>query len=416
MPPSPTEPAASPAELLAAAARLVFANGLASESAEAAIRRLGRGLGVEADMLPRWGEIVLLTGGRAAPTIVAATPTGVDMSRVTATLRVIDEVCAGRLDRAGAARALDDIARAPPVALLRFALFAAFGAAALGIIFGAGDLATLAVIALSAGGGALLRRGAANLSTNALLQPFAAALFAGLVGPLAIRLGLGVDARLVLLCPCMVLVPGPHVLNGTIDLVRSRIAIGAARIVFAAMVVLAICTGLLLGLAVARVELPMAAGAAEVPWTRDVLAAGIAVAAYGTFFNMPWRMLPIPILTGMVAHSLHWLLLSSGFSQPSASFAACLLVGACATLVADRFHYPFAALAFASVVSMMPGVFLFDGAAALVQLGAGGTSASPTLLVAAAANLTSAALIVLGMTMGLIVPKMMLEAWRPVPS
>ncbi|MCK0209905.1 threonine/serine exporter family protein [Starkeya koreensis] len=394
----------------------MFVNGLASESAETALRRLGRGLGVEVGILPRWGEIVLLTGVREAPTIVAATPTGVDMSRVTATLGLVEEVHAGRLDRHGAARALDAIASVPPVSLMRLVLFAALGAAALGIIFGAGNLGTLAVIALSAGGGALLRRGAARISGNALLQPFAAAAFAGLVGPLAIRMGLGVDTRLVLLCPCMVLVPGPHVLNGTIDLVRSRIAIGAARIVFAGMVVLAISTGLLLGLALARVDLPLTTPPVAVPWIWDVLAAGVAVAAYGTFFNMPWRMLPVPILAGMLAHSLHWLLLSLGFSQPLASFAACLAVGICATPVAERLHYPFAALAFASVVSMMPGVFLFDGAAALVELCAAGPSAPPALLVAAAANLTQAALIVLGMTMGLIVPKMMLGPWfTPAP-
>jgi hypothetical protein len=45
---------------------------------------------------------------------------------------------------------------------------------------------------------------------------------------------------------------------------------------------------------------------AAVPLGYDVLAAGIAVAAYGTFFAMPWRMLPIPILIGMLAHALRW--------------------------------------------------------------------------------------------------------------
>jgi hypothetical protein len=37
--------------------------------------------------------------------------------------------------------------------------------------------------------------------------------------------------------------------------------------------------------------------------TERMVAAGIAVAAYSTFFAMPWRMLPIPILIGMLAHA-----------------------------------------------------------------------------------------------------------------
>jgi len=43
-----------------------------------------------------------------------------------------------------------------------------------------------------------------------------------------------------------------------------------------------------------------------VPLFCDVIAAGVAVAAYGTFFSMPWRMLPIPMLIGMLVHAARW--------------------------------------------------------------------------------------------------------------
>jgi uncharacterized membrane protein YjjP (DUF1212 family) len=46
----------------------------------------------------------------------------------------------------------------------------------------------------------------------------------------------------------MVLVPGPHVLNGAIDLACTRISIGIARLTYAALIVLMICAGLLAGL------------------------------------------------------------------------------------------------------------------------------------------------------------------------
>ncbi|MFG1479006.1 threonine/serine exporter family protein [Xanthobacter sp. V4C-4] len=401
------------ADLLATASSLLFLNGQSSESTEATIRRFGAALGVEADVLLRWGEVVLFVSNQRVPIILPAKPTTVDMGRVAAVLHIIDEVEAGRMDPGQARAALDGITRMPPVSVVRFAALAAAGAAALGVIFGATTAATLAVIALSAGGGALLRRAVSHLTHNALAQPFCAALLAGVAGVLAIRADIGVDPRLVLVCPCMVLVPGPHVLNGTIDLARARITIGSARLMFAGLLVLMICAGLLLGLTAGDISLPAAGPATVVPWYRDMAAAGLAVAAYGTFFNMPWRVLPVPVLVGMAAHGARWLLLTWGVSLAAASLAACLIVGVLVTVLADRLRYPFAAFGFASVVSMVPGVFLFESAAALVELTAQGVGAPARLVVEAVVNGISALLIILAMTVGLIVPKMAIEGWRP---
>jgi hypothetical protein len=41
-----------------------------------------------------------------------------------------------------------------------------------------------------------------------------------------------------------------------------------------------------------------------------VIAAGCAVAGFGTFFSMPWRLLPFPIAVGMLAHAARWALIS----------------------------------------------------------------------------------------------------------
>ncbi len=393
-------------DLLAKAACLLFINGQSSENTGGCITRLGAALGVKADLLLRWGEVVLFVEGHPAPIICKAKPTGVDMGRVNAVLDVIAEVEAGRMDIVKADAALEAISRMPPVNVVRFATLAGAGASALGVIFGAHDPATIGIIFASAFFGALLRRAVTHVSGNPLLQPFVAALLAGVVGALAIQSGLGVDPRLVLVCPCMVLVPGPHVLNGTIDLARARLTIGSARLTFAGLLVLMICAGLLLGLTVADIDLPTTSSPVTVPWLYDVIAAGIAVAAYGTFFNMSWRMLPVPIIVGMTAHGAHWLLLDWGTSIASASLAACFIVGVLISPLADRLRHPFAAFAFSSVVSMVPGVFLFDAAATLVELTAQGNSASPTLLVEGAVSGINALLIVLAMTVGLIVPKM----------
>ncbi len=45
-----------------------------------------------------------------------------------------------------------------------------------------------------------------------------------MIGALAVRYNLSSSLRLVAVCPCMILVPGPHVLNGAMDLIAARIS------------------------------------------------------------------------------------------------------------------------------------------------------------------------------------------------
>jgi uncharacterized membrane protein YjjP (DUF1212 family) len=417
---STAEPAESLAlardvDLILLSARLLFTNGQTSERTVVAVEQLAEALGFRGTVFPRWGELTVRidndTGSRYE--IIAAEPVGVDMSKVAATMSVIDKVCAGRMDVEAARSALEAVTRFPPVSVARFALMAAAGAAALGVIFGAAHLHSLILIALSAGAGAYLRRWLARISHNPFVQPFCAALLAGAVGAIAVRLELSSVLRLVAVCPCMVLVPGPHFLNGTIDLARARIALGGSRIGYASLIILMICTGLLLGLSLGGVTLPVSGPSQPVPLAYDVVAAGVAVAAYGTFFAMPWRMLPIPILIGMLAHAARWAIMSvADASVETGALVACLVVGTIVTPIADRLRLPFAAFAFASVVSLLPGVFLFRMAGGFVGLIASGGNASPELLVSTIANGTTAFLIILAMTVGLIFPRMCIEHFR----
>ncbi|HLZ73676.1 threonine/serine exporter family protein, partial [Phenylobacterium sp.] len=87
---------------------------------------------------------------------------------------------------------------------------------------------------------------------------------------------------------------------------------------------------------------------------------------------------------------------------------ACLTVGLVLTPIANRLQMPFAAVGFASVVSMMPGVFLFRMASGLVQI-AGGPSADPSVIGETLSNAATAATIVLAMSLGLLTPKLLID-------
>ncbi len=269
-------------DLVLAFARVLHINGQSTHETLAAAERLSNSLGLRATIIPHWGELQLqATDGTARlVSIGAASPTGVDMDRVASAMRAIDDLDAGRLAPPAALETISAIAHAPPAPTWLFTLAAAAGAAALSVLFGVHHLAAVALIVASAAAGAVLRRTLAQYSTNTLLQPLCAALLAGIIGALAVRYHLSSSLRLVAVCPCMILVPGPHVLNGTMDLGAARVSLGASRLVYAGLVILAISAGLLLGLGLLHVSLPVGEPGRAVPLWLDIIAAGVAVAAY----------------------------------------------------------------------------------------------------------------------------------------
>jgi uncharacterized membrane protein YjjP (DUF1212 family) len=385
------------------AAALLHENGQSTGMTMIAVDRLNRGLGVRSTLIPSWASLLLVGDGPAAPArVAAATPAAVNMRRVAAAMRIIDRAEDGPLDRDVVNREMAAAATESTSNTLAFAVACATGAAGLAVVFGATDVLAVVLAAVSAALGGAIRRALGRFGIGMLAQAFAAATVAGLVGAVASHLNIGAAAGLVAVCPAMVLVPGPHVLNGALDLLALRITLGIARVGYATLILAAIAAGLIIGLRLGGQTLAVSAADVHVPLYADVPAAGVAAASYPVYFSMPYRMIGWPVAAGMVAHALHWWAMTEWhLSLATAAFLACLLVGAALVPVAYVLRMPFAAIGFASVVALLPGVYIFRMLSGLVQLPG---TASPALLAATVSDGAVASLVVTGMAVGLVVP------------
>jgi uncharacterized membrane protein YjjP (DUF1212 family) len=385
-----------------AAAVLLYANGQSTAMTQTAVARLNHGLSVDTVLIPSW-PMLTLSAEASRDTVLTepVSPTGINMRRVGALMRVIDRAQDGPLELRTVVRAVADAGSEKASSTVAFTLACATGAGALAVIFGAEHPLTVLLVAIGAATGGLLRRWLGNTGAGPLVQVFGAAVIAGAIGALATHLNLGASTALVAVCQAMVLVPGPHILNGALDLLDLRVSLGLARLGYAALLLAAITGGLVLGLGLGGQTLAVSAPAGAAPFYLDVIAAGIAAASYPVYFSMPWRMIGWPVAVGALAHALHWWVLHAGASVAVAAFLSCLLAGVILVPVSHYMRIPFAGIGFASVVALVPGVYVFRTLSGFAQFAG---HPSPALLSAAASDLIVASITVTGMAIGLALP------------
>jgi len=385
------------------AAVLLQESGQSTSMTLIAVDRLNMGLGVRTTLIPSWASLLLAGPGADVPVRVASvSPVAVNMRRVASAMQTIDRAEDGPLDCATVDREIAAAAALKTSNTVVFTVACATGAGALAVVFGAADALTVLLAAASAAVGGLMRRALGRFGIGILPQAFVAAAVAGLIGAAAVHVHLGAATGLIAVCPAMVLVPGPHVLNGALDLLALRITLGIGRLGYAVLILLAIAVGLILGLRVGGQSLSVTGGGSDVPFYAAVLAAGVAAGSYPVYFSMPYRMIGWPVAAGMLARAAYWwALMGWQVDLPTAALVACLLVGVMLIPVAYFLRMPFAAIGFAAVVALVPGVYVFRMLSGIIQMQ---SKPSADVLVATASDAAVAGMVVAGMAIGLVLP------------
>jgi uncharacterized membrane protein YjjP (DUF1212 family) len=318
---------------------------------------------------------------------------------------ILEDVRRGRLDAPAALARLGRVeADTPRHPRWLTALLLGAAAASLACLLGA-DGGAAAVAGLATGLGLMARQELGRRHFSLLALPLTTALIGAILGGLAIRLGWARSPELVLIVPALMVVPGPHLINGLLDLIDNYLPMCLSRLGLATGILLASALGVVLGV---ELTLPdpcftgQAAGADHLNLVSDMALAGIVTCGFAVFYNTPWRRLWMAAVGGMAGHGLRFLALEAGCSLEAATFLGGLTVGAISAGMARSSKAPVAVIAFAGAVTMIPGLSLYRALAGALQFARQPDGTDPVTVARTLGNAFQGCLVVSSLALGLI--------------
>lgn len=392
-------------ELLANAGRLLLEYNESTGEIHRTLEATGRKLSAEKfNLVVSYGGVAVTTAGEGTlfmPVRELRYNAGLQ-SRVHSILRLVH---CGDLEPA---KALGQLKRVetdtPRHPRWLAALLLGLASSSLAGLLGA-DAGALITVGVSTSLGLLARQQMGRRQFNLLTLPLTAGFIGAALGGLAIRLG-GTDTPgLVLIVPALMLIPGPHLINGLLDLVDNFLPMGLARLGLAASIVVASTLGIVIGIQLTLPELPAVVPSVRTEYltlVSDMILAGIVTMGFAVFYNTAWPHIGMAAAGGMVGHGLRFFALESGLRVEVATFLGALAVGLVSAWIACSYKLPIAVISFAGAVTMMPGTQMYRALGGTLQVAQLRGSAELPLIASTLADATQACLVIGALGMGLI--------------
>jgi uncharacterized membrane protein YjjB (DUF3815 family) len=215
---------------------------------------------------------------------------------------------------------------------------------------------------------------------------------------------LTITPGLAVIVPSLMLVPGPHLINGLLDLIDNYLPMSVARLALASAILLASALGIILGIELVFTELPTADQTAtdHLNLISDMFLAGIVTCGFAMYYNAAWKHIGMAAAGGMVGHGLRYLALGAGCRLELATFVGGFAVGIVAAVIARVCKVPFAVVAFAGAVTMMPGLQMYRSLGGALQLARSKEASGLPTIAGTLGNASQAFLVVSALAVGLI--------------
>ncbi|MGH7217892.1 MAG: threonine/serine ThrE exporter family protein [Candidatus Microsaccharimonas sp.] len=317
--------------------------------------------------------------------IRTVTPRSVNSALTQSIEDVVDDIHEGKLTLDEAEKRLEKVLEKPKV-YPQWVLSAGSGSISAGI--GALFSGSFIMIALSFIAGALISYTVLALSKRRMpaffiqvLAATVATLIAALVtwlGSIGVPQLQGVDPNLIIIGGIVMLVAGLAIVGAVEDAIDEYYLTANARILQVVMLTTGIVAGIVVGLYISK-QLGIVMSVNTEKRLFDVVGwqyAGAAIIAAGYALSVNTRLTGI-LLAALVGIG-GWAIFSITapiFTTIIASFLAAAAVGASAALIARWLRTPSTTLITAGIISLVPGLSLFNGLMAVV-VGVGGNEAS----------------------------------------
>jgi uncharacterized membrane protein YjjP (DUF1212 family) len=284
-------------------------------------------------------------------------------------------------------------------------LFLGLAAASLAYLLGA-DLGCAVVAGIATSLGLLVRQDLGRRHFSLLTLPLAAGFVGAALGGLAIRLGWTHTPELVLIVPSLMIVPGPHLINGLLDLIDNYVPMSIARLGLATSILVVTAVGIFLGVELTLREFPFSeqsAGGDHLNLLLDMFLAGIVTVGFAVFYNVAWEHIGLAAVGGMIGHGLRYLGLEAGWGLVPSTFLGGFAVGIVAAWIARSYKLPFAVVAFAGAVTMMPGLHIYRALSGAMKLARLNEAANQSVVETTLRYGLHATFVVIALAVGLII-------------
>lgn len=389
--------------LLAESARLLLEYNESTTAIRREVTWTARAVGAEVDYVDiSYGGVTVGVAG-ANSVSLAVEELRYNTALLTRVHETLTEVRAGTLTPAESLSRLEGLKTTTPPhpAWVSISILGIAGAS-LARLLGA-DLAGVVVAGAATALGLLVRKGLGRRSHGPLTLTFTACLIGAVLGGLAVRFGWTRSPELALIVPALMVVPGPHLVNGLLDLIDNHLPMSGARLGLAAAILAAGTFGLVAGI---QLTLPRnavgAQGAAATPpgFAGVLLLAGLVSCGFAVFYNATWRQVGIAAVGGMAGNGLRDVALDAGIPLDAATFLGGVAVGVASAAMARCVRTPVAIVAFAGAVTMMPGTYMYQALGGLLRLAR--LDPAPAVTAEFSTNLARAFVVVTGLVLGLV--------------
>jgi len=387
--------------------RLLFENGADTAEVHESVARFARAFGWEAHLMVSY-EVLLLTlvaGEQFRTKVGYRVPAmNVNMATIAEVSSLVGKVENGQRGIAEVQVELENVESRPPL-YGRWVVVIALGltAASLARLFG-GDWPTFGITWLAGSAGMWLRQELGRRGFNLFFIPFAAALASGVMGGVAVLLGVSGTPALCLVAPGMIIVPGVPLVNGVRDMFKNHMTQGVARLGLGFLITMAIAFGLFVATLLTGAKIPVDAPQQLLSVPEDALFSALAALGYLFLFNVPGRIAWACVACGVASHTTRTLCMHLGVDIVSGTLIGALAAGFLAQGFARYFRAPAVAFAFPGVVAMIPGAFAFRIVIGCLQIIEAGATAATALVTETLALAISCLLMVAAIAIGIAAP------------